>query len=77
MLFVKLKLFSFGLRQAQIKAALQIPGLRNRMMNLPRIWSLATTCTGSGGFELAARAVAKELTRALTTFADHASFEAG
>ncbi|CAK9032499.1 unnamed protein product [Durusdinium trenchii] len=61
--------------KAQIKAALQIPGLRNRMMNLPRIWSLATTCTGSGGFELAARAVAKELTRALTTFADHASFE--
>ena len=47
-----------------------IPGTADRIAKLPKTWTIATTCTGCGTFELCLRAVADALSSALPFDAD-------
>ena len=42
--------------------------LAQQLANLPLAWTLATTCTGSGGFELVADAVRRAMNDALDQY---------
>ena len=50
--------------------ALKIDGVSDRIANLPRDWSLGTTCTGSGTFEIALRAVSDAMSGCLPVDAE-------
>lgn len=45
-----------------MQKALNIPGTRERLMKLPQDLYFDSTCTGTGGFELASHAVCEALT---------------
>lgn len=47
--------------QAMMHRVHEIDGVDQRIANLPRDWRIATTCSGSGAFELATRAVANAM----------------
>ncbi len=44
-----------------VQKALEIPGTRERLKKLPSDVTFDSTCTGSGGFELASNAVCNAL----------------
>lgn len=45
--------------QAMVTKALNMPGALERLQNVPKQWNIASTCSGTGNFELAMEAVAK------------------
>ncbi len=44
-----------------MKRALALDGVSDRVKNLPDTWLIASTCSGSGTFELASNSVARAL----------------
>ena len=49
--------------EVMVQKALDIPGTKERLMKLPQELFFDSTCTGTGGFELASHAVCEALTQ--------------
>ena len=47
--------------QAMLMRAVQVEGTMDRIANLPSLWSVATTCSGCGTFEIALNSVANAM----------------
>lgn len=62
--------------QVQLKKAMEIDGTSQRLSNLPTAWTLGSTCTGTGAFELVSDAVCNALNDALSDKTG-TTFEAG
>lgn len=47
--------------EAQVLQALRVNGTKERLLNIPQVWTLCSTCTGTGSFEIASKLIVQSL----------------
>ena len=62
----------FDYAKVLTERALRVDGTINRLANLPPYWRMASTCSGTGTFEMACDEVAKALSSVLPEETPHA-----